>query len=332
MTVPPPQAWSDGLWTKHFKARPVNSVTSEEVEAKLREWAEEKRWTAASRNNRLNQLSGLLSYCYGRRWIDTHPTARNRVPRLAVDNARERSLELHELVSIIEKDREAVAAHEEKCPELLSDVVMFAASTGMRLGELCGLRKADYSADTEGNGRVIVRKTKNGRPLVFPLTGAVAEMVKRRAEAGAFPGSFIFAGPAWRKDGSVVNGHPESTIKRRFHRGVLAAKLEWGRTRTGITFHSLRRTMATFAREAGMSVELIQRLGNWKDRRMVERYAMWKDATMERAAGQVASIVAAGLSAVRKSESKSESKVLTGQPQGSATEAPASVTASTAAV
>ena len=46
------------------------------------------------------QLAGLFSFCYGRKWIDQHPTEKGRVPKLDVDNARERWLRTHELEAI----------------------------------------------------------------------------------------------------------------------------------------------------------------------------------------------------------------------------------------
>jgi len=45
--------------------------------------------------------------------------------------------------------------------------------------------------------------------------------------------------------------------------------------------------MASLARNAGATVEEIARIGNWRDRRMVERYAIFADETIEKAAAKL---------------------------------------------
>ena len=55
-------------------------------------------------------------------------------------------------------------------------------------------------------------------------------------------------------------------------------------TRDGFTFHSLRRTMASQAANNGARLEVIEKLGNWSDGRMVACYAKFSDETLRDAA------------------------------------------------
>jgi integrase len=194
-----------------------------------------------------------------------------------VDNAREAWLTVEQLRTVCEKVVEQ--EHGYLVP------IVFEAKAGMRLGEVTQLRCRDFVELEGGRSYLTLRRTKNGRVHRFPVSGEVKDFLKRRAAAGR-PEDYIFPGPA--------GGCAVSSILRHFKEAVLAAGLEWGRTRTGITFHSLRRTMASLARNSGMTVEQIQKLGNWKDRRMVEIYALVADETLERAAAEL-DAVSAGL-------------------------------------
>jgi integrase len=51
-------------------------------------------------------------------------------------------------------------------------------------------------------------------------------------------------------------------IRRAFPGAVRAAKLDYGHTRHGVTFHSLRRTAASLALNAGVPEHVVQKLGN----------------------------------------------------------------------
>ena len=71
--------------------------------------------------------------------------------------------------------------------------------------------------------------------------------------------------------------------------------LEWGNTRHGITFHTLRRTMASTALNNGTPQDRVMKLGNWKSPRMVQRYAKHSDEALRESAETVADALA-GLS------------------------------------
>jgi integrase len=289
-------------WVPLFADRTIASVESDEIETALQTWTKARKWTPATRNNVLMQLSGLLSYAYGRRWIESHPTERGRVPLLAVDNARKRWLRRHEIEALklaapIVADQEDTATGTKKwLRDGFPALVSFACSTGMRLSEVCDLRLGSYQEDDQGNAYVITGKTKNGTRLAWPLEGETHELVKTaRAAGGKFPGKHLFGGPR--------GGSAESSIKRWLPVVCKVAKIPYGRKHEdGITFHTFRHSMASLALNAGVPEIVVQQMGNWKTASMTRRYAHLSDETMRAAAGKLASIVGGGQRAVTVNE------------------------------
>ncbi len=270
----------NGLWVEALCGRQLDKITAEEIEAQLDRWQAERGWSNATRNNRLAQLSALFSYAYGRRWIEHHPTEKGRVPKRQVDNARERWLRPAEIEALVGKATEADRAW-------LVPIVRFAVSTGMRLGEICGLRRDDLERDEQGRAFLAVRKTKNRTPIVWPLEGETLALVEAQLQAiPRFPAAYIFPGPA--------GGSAYRAVPRQLRAVAKAAGIEWGCTRTGFTFHSLRRTMATLGLNAGIPKDQIQRVGNWKTAAMVDRYARYSDETLRDTAAKLARITSSG--------------------------------------
>ena len=66
----------------------------------------------------------------------------------------------------------------------------FAASTGIRFGRVCDLRRADVV-----DGFVVIDRDKNGERVHSPLVGDLAKLVERRRKAAPFPASHLFPGP-----------------------------------------------------------------------------------------------------------------------------------------
>ena len=83
----------------------------------------------------------------------------------------------------------------------------------------------------------------------------------------------------------------EAELVSKCNKAVKAAGLGYGKTRTGATFHTLRHSMASLAANGEMPERVIQEMGNWKDRRMVARYAKFADRAFREAASRLASIV-----------------------------------------
>ncbi len=262
-----------GLWAERWGKRRLSTITSEEIEATLGQWTRERQWSAATRNNVLMQLSGLYSFAYGRKWVGAHPIERGRVPLLPLDNARTRWLRAGEVEAI-----------RDNAPEWLRPIVTFAVMTGMRLREICSLRGASVQRDNRGRTFIVTERTKNGDRLHWPVEGAALALVEEALRRAPFPASRLFPGPR--------GGDAETSIRRALPVAVRKAGLRFGRRhRDGVTFHVFRHSMASLALNNGIPESTVQRMGNWKTRTMVKRYAHLADETLRDAAGQLAAVV-----------------------------------------
>ena len=125
---------------------------------------------------------------------------------------------------------------------------------------------------------LVVRKTKNRQPLIWPLEGGgTLSLVEHQLESATHPDSYIFPGPK--------GGHALMSIRRAFPAAVRAAGFKYGRKDPdGVTFHTLRHSMASLALNAGVPKSTVQRMGNWKSPAMVNRYAHLADETLRSAA------------------------------------------------
>jgi integrase len=66
--------------------------------------------------------------------------------------------------------------------------------------------------------------------------------------------------------------------------------MEWGNTRDGVTFHTLRHTMASLAANNGVDGDIIRELGGWRSHVMVDRYRRFANERVREAAAQLANI------------------------------------------
>jgi len=258
-------------WPDVFRGRKVASITSEEIEVQLERWMKQRKWSPATRNQALAQLSGLFSFAYAKRWLDVHPTDKGRVSRLAVKNERTRWLRLDEIEAI-----------REQCPDWMKPIHDVAVKTGMRLGKICDLRRSSFQVDALDRAYLFVEKTKNQERLVWPVEGRLRETVEAAVARAKFPHSYLFPGP---RDGNAL-----MSIRRAFPEAVEAAGLKYGRKDPdGVTFH--RHSMASLALNAGVPKSTVQRMGNWKSTAMVNRYAHLADETLRDAARKVDELV-----------------------------------------
>lgn len=231
----------------------VRSVTSERISAMLRGLATERSWGSATRATAINELSGLFTYALLRGWITEHPIRGGRVAKPDVDNARERWL--------LPAEIDAIKKHS---PEWLRDVIDFAVKTCRRLGEITALTRKRIILDVHGRPFLVTERTKNGRRVRVQLCGELAGLVKRKVIEAESDDAPLFPGPN--------GGNARMSIRRYFKKAVEEAGLPYGRGQDEISFHTLRHSGASILANAGVRLEAIMTIGNWRDRRMVERY------------------------------------------------------------
>ena len=174
-----------------------------------------------------------------------------------------------------------------------------AATTGLRRGELAGLRWVDVDLDAgrlalarqraKGGGTVTERplKGKRGRPVSLDPATAAALRAHRTAQLE----ERMRWGPAWvdtsrvftHPDGSEL--HPDS-ITKRLKRLVGEAGLPW------IKLHGLRHTHATLMLEAGVNVKIVaERLGHSSIAITGDVYSHVTANLQDEAAARVAAVV-----------------------------------------
>jgi integrase len=147
-------------------------------------------------------------------------------------------------------------------------LIVFAALTGLRQGEVFGLRRSDLDVpnrivrverSTRAGG---FAKTKSGRKRVVHLTVVAAEVAAEQLSSrDGGPHDLVFPSPAgalWRKDNFMA---------RVFRPAVRRAELD------GLTFHDLRHTYASLMVAAGTSPHVIaEQLGHRDARLVLQRY------------------------------------------------------------
>jgi len=155
----------------------------------------------------------------------------------------------------------------EAAPEWMRAPIALAAFTGMRRGELLGLRWTDV--DLAGR-RVYLRETKNGSLRVVALN-ELAFMVLASLPQGA-PQDAVLAG---------VDPQKLSVYTRRLfaHLGIADA-----------SFHSLRHTAASWLVMQGVDLYAVGQLLGHRTPRMTQRYAHLSPQYMAGAVGKLDSV------------------------------------------
>jgi integrase len=152
------------------------------------------------------------------------------------------------------------------------DVVMFAACTAARIGEVSGCRVKDINTDTwmwtirrqttPGPGGLIDKGTKGKRAREVPLIEDIRELVERRiAQTDGTEDARLFTGP---KGGRITT----AVLRDATHWNEVVAKLGYEHLRR----HDLRHTGLTWMADAGVSVYRLQRIAGHGAITTTQRY------------------------------------------------------------
>jgi len=128
--------------------------------------------------------------------------------------------------------------------------IALAALTGMRRGELLGLRWTDV--DLEGR-RVYLRETKNGSLRVLPLNNLAVQVFESLPKG--LPGDAVLGG---------VDGQKLSVYAKRIFKRLKIADA---------SFHSLRHTTASWLVMQGVDLYAVGQVLGHRTPRMTQRYA-----------------------------------------------------------
>lgn len=135
---------------------------------------------------------------------------------------------------------------------MLRTILTVALGTGMRRGEILGLKWTDLDLV---RGFISLMTSKSGKGRKIPMSGAVA------AALGAVPhrGEYVFQNPE--------TGQPLRGVQDAFRAALETAKIE------GLRFHDLRHTAASKMVEAGVDLVTVSKILGHASIQMTMRYA-----------------------------------------------------------
>lgn len=148
-------------------------------------------------------------------------------------------------------------------------LVLLAVTTGMRRGEILGLRWSDI--DLKRN-QLVLHKTKNRERRAVPLVPQVSALLKKRLKAKRGDVKLVFPQPGTNKP---------LDPRHWFEMAVEAAGIE------DFRFHDLRHTTASYLAMSGATASEIAAVLGHKTLHMVKRYAHLSDVHTSAVVGRM---------------------------------------------
>jgi len=143
---------------------------------------------------------------------------------------------------------------------LLYPIVLLAVSTGMRMGEVTGIKWADVDMN---KGRIILHETKNGERRAVPLVGRALDTIKEHSKVRRLNSEYMFPSR---------NGQKPAHIRNAWDKAIAEAEIE------DFHFHDLRHSTASYLAMNGASLAEIAEVLGHKTLAMVKRYAHLSDS------------------------------------------------------
>ena len=191
----------------------------------------------------LATLSSLFSFAGRSGWLVQNPVAQFDKRSLPESPPRTRFLSREEY-------RRLIAAAEPH----LKPIVEMAVQTGLRSGELLGLRWDQLDLDRREIQLVV---TKSNQPRVVPLSDRAVAIFVASPRIAESP--FVFTNPS--------TGHRYKTVKRAFQTACRRSGIE------DFRFHDLRHTFASWAVQNGADLYRVSRILGHSTLQMTTRYA-----------------------------------------------------------
>ena len=241
---PNKKSWQrDEASIKHLKrsfgGKYLFEISSLNIENYKRKRMEEKAMPGT-----IDKELGCLKHIFvkAKEWGKIKENPAIKVKLLRIDNARLRYLEEEEIKKLVNA-----------CSDHLKPIVIVALLTGMRRGEVLGLKWRD----TDFNQKVIyLLNTKNGEKRVIYMNEIVYSTllgVKRREDS-----PYVFC----KKDGK-----PYGNLRKSFATALEKAGIK------DFHFHDLRHSYGSQLAMKGYPLQAIQKLMGHKSIRMTQRYA-----------------------------------------------------------
>ncbi len=199
-------------------------------------------------------------------WMEVSPMRRVKKPK--EPRGRVRYLSDNERKRLLEACRNSNNKN-------LYPAVVLALSTGMRQGEVMGLKWDDVDFQ---RGRIVLHETKNDERRVVPLAGHAFDVLKEHSKVRHLKSSLVF--PGRRKPEAKVRGLSKSEtdiekpmdLRQPWLAALKEAKID------DFRFHDLRHSTASYLAMNGASLAEIAEVLGHKTLQMVKRYAHLSEA------------------------------------------------------
>jgi integrase len=238
----------------------VSAITAKDIEAiyedlktrRVGEGDSARTLAVATVNRYMKLLHAVLRLGVRHGLLLTNPASSVELAR--ENNARNRCLSAEEEARLMKA-----------LPVWLRPLVVVAMHTGMRRGELLGLRWEDVDL---ASGQLRVRRDKAGDGRWVALNSEALDAF-RAAKRHSLVSRVVFCTPEGR---SLVGN-----FKRYWQQAVKAAGL------ANFRFHDLRHTFASRLVARGVSSYIVQQAGGWRTPSMMQRYAHLDPGTLRAA-------------------------------------------------
>jgi integrase len=233
--------------------------------------------------NHVNYLHSIFEFALRREIITTNPVSPAKKPKIKKQDQDFSFLTVDQVDAVIEAVANDYLGSTDRA------LVLTAAHTGLRQGELIALRWEDLLWDQAAvRVRASVSRGSLGDPKSVtsrrdvPMSRRVAEVLRehRAASHYATDRDFVFPHPL------TGNPYDPNKIRERFYAAMVTAGFSHmiGQGGGGIVFHSLRHTFGTQMASAGAPLVAIKEWMGHADIQTTMIYAKWaKDREAERA-------------------------------------------------
>jgi integrase len=254
-----------------FDVKDISRITPEDIERYI---AVKTRTLAVKTvRNHLNTMNSVFEIGMRRRWCQTNPVKLAERPQIRKNETRIQFLDQAELDKLL-----AIGYPDDAFGRIEPSIYLTAAMTGLRQGELIGLRWRDVDLSarrvrvvspfvrgefgnpkSEGSGRSV--------PLADRVANELAE--HRRRSAYATDDALVFCHPE--------TGQPldRSKLTRRFKQATKRAEVR------AIICHELRHTFGTRMAAAGVPLRTLQYWMGHADSKTTQIYAHYQPAENE---------------------------------------------------
>ncbi|MFC2170872.1 tyrosine-type recombinase/integrase [Calditrichota bacterium] len=222
---------------------------------------EKEKLSPASVHSYMALMRRLLRFA-GKRALCAVPDYYGELP--TVDNIKDDSLNPQQIASLLKQlqQEDSKGDHNRK----VADMMRLALFTGLRRGEIFGLRWEDVDFD---HNLIWLSNPKGGKSVSIPMSNSAYQIIQRQKKTDS---EYIFPG----RDGGKVD-NVARTVRR--------IRDEAGLPETTRPFHSLRHTFASVLASSGqLDMYTLQRLLTHKSPQMTQRYAHLRDETLKQGA------------------------------------------------